>query len=888
VTASCQLSLGGHVAREAAAAKQVPALPLRPYQQEALDAITAAEGRGVNRAIVALPTGTGKAQPVDEPVLTPTGWRPIGDLEPSELVIGEHGDATKVLGVYPQGRRPIARVTFSDGASTRCDWEHLWAVETKTQRFENRSMRHGRTSPRSPRVLTLREIVAEGLRDQQGWRHFIPLASPILHDHLALPLHPYLLGVLLGDGGLSVPGQVRLHTQDDVAALVPLPAGAHLTRLSDAGGGASNYRIAGGRGRRANPSLDALRALGLHGLRSYEKFIPEAYLLGSPDDRHALLQGLLDTDRTIAGGSGAEYSTSSGRLARDVAALVRSLGGTCRTASKTPTYRHNGERRQGRTSYRLTIALPEGLNPFRVARKVDRWQPRSKYQPARAITAVEDAGEAACVCIQVEDDKQLYVTRDYVVTHNTVCFAHLIGRRPGRALVIAHRDELIQQAAGKLRQVAPSLEVGIVKAERDQAAADVVVASIQTLARPSRLARLERDFATIVVDECHHSSAETYVAVLRHFGVFDDHGPLCVGFTATPERADARALGAVWEEIVYQRGIVEMIAAGYLCDLRAIQVGTDADLSRLKVRHGDLQDAEIAEELLRSGAIGQVAGAYVKHAHDRKGLAFTPTVETAYALAEALVERGIRAEALDGTTPGEKRRSILARLASGQTQVCVNCSVLTEGFDEPSIQAVLVARPTRSRVLYAQMIGRGTRLHPGTTDCLVLDLAGVTARHDLATVAELADLDPAELDGKTLTEALVARQARDDEQEERGDGGGGEEKLRLPGITVQVPMFRSKMRWLQVGGCYVLPIGKHTTRTGEQLGEGHVYLVADGEAWRVEGRRRGRPAKLLAEGLSLEYAQGFGRTSRGASPAGSPARTLPGAPSPRPPSSSPR
>jgi superfamily II DNA or RNA helicase len=444
-------------------------------------------------------------------------------------------------------------------------------------------------------------------------------------------------------------------------------------------------------------------------------------------------------------------------------------------------------------------------------------------------------------------------------TGKTVCFAHLIGRRPGRALVIAHRDELIQQAAGKLRQIAPTLEVGIVKAEQDQAAADVVVASIQTLARPSRLARLEQDFATIVVDECHHSSAETYVAVLRHFGVFDEQGPLCVGFTATPERADARALGAVWEEIVYQRGIVEMIAAGYLCDLRAIQVGTDADLSRLKVCHGDLQDAEIAEELLRSGAIGQVAGAYVKHAHDRKGLAFTPTVETAYALAEALVERGIRAEALDGTTPGEERRSILARLASGQTQVCVNCSVLTEGFDEPSIQAVLVARPTRSRVLYAQMIGRGTRLHPGKTDCLVLDLAGVTARHDLATVAELANLDPAELEGKTLSEALAARQARDDQEEERGEGGdGGEEKLRLPGITVQVPMFRSKMRWLQVSGCYVLPIGKHTTRTGEQLGEGHVYLVPDGEAWRVEGRRRGRPAKLLAEGLSLEYAQGFG------------------------------
>jgi superfamily II DNA or RNA helicase len=433
-------------------------------------------------------------------------------------------------------------------------------------------------------------------------------------------------------------------------------------------------------------------------------------------------------------------------------------------------------------------------------------------------------------------------------TGKTVMFSHLIDRRPGRALVIAHRDELIQQAVGKLRQVAPTLEVGIVKAEQDQRDADVVVASVQTLARPSRLARMDRDFTTIIVDEGHHVAADTYVAVLRHFGVFDDGGPLCVGFTATPERADSKALGAVWEEIVYQRGILEMIAAGYLCDLRGQMVGTDADLARLKVRHGDLQDAEIAEELLRSGAIGQVAGAYVKHAHDRRGLAFTPTVETAYVLAEALVERGIHAEALDGTTPRDTRRAILARLASGETQVCVNCAVLTEGFDEPSIACVLIARPTRSRVLYQQMVGRGTRLHPGKDDCLVLDLAGVTVRHDLATVAELAGLDPADLEGRTVTEALAARQARE-EEEERGEGiSGGEEKLRLPGITVKVPMFRSKMRWLQVAGEYVLPCDNGAA----------VHLVASREAYRVEGRRRGREPKVLAEGLSLEYAQGFG------------------------------
>jgi superfamily II DNA or RNA helicase len=442
-------------------------------------------------------------------------------------------------------------------------------------------------------------------------------------------------------------------------------------------------------------------------------------------------------------------------------------------------------------------------------------------------------------------------------TGKTVTFAHLIARRPGRALVIAHREELLDQAADKLRHIVPSLELGVVQAERDQANAEVVLASIQTIARPSRQQRLGRDFTTVIVDECHHGSAATYVAVLEHLGAFSVDGPLCVGFTATLERADNGPLGAVWEEVAYRRTLLEMIAAGYLCDLRGLQVGTDADLAKLKVRHGDLQDAEVSAELLRSGALGQIAGAYVKHAAGRKGLAFTPSVETAYALAEALVERGIRAEALDGTTLKDRRHDIRVRLRTGETQVVVNCATLTEGFDEPSINCVLIARPTRSRVLFEQMVGRGTRLHPGKDDCLVLDLAGVTQRHDLATVAELAELDPAELEGKTLTEALAARQAREEEQE-RGSEDGGEEKLRLPGVTVQVPLFRSKMRWLQVGDSYVLPVGKHRTRAGEELGEGHICLVPDGDAWRVEGRRRGREPKTLADGLSLEYAQGFG------------------------------
>ncbi len=316
----------------------------------------------------------------------------------------------------------------------------------------------------------------------------------------------------------------------------------------------------------------------------------------------------------------------------------------------------------------------------------------------------------------------------------------------------------------------------------------------------------------VVAHNCHHATAVTYRRILEHLGAFaaDGSGPLVLGVTATPERADKIGLGHVFEEIVYERGLVEMIAASYLCDLRGQVVGTDADLGRLRVAHGDFVDAEVAAELERSGALDQIAGAYAKYAADRNGLAFLPTVATAHELAGLLCGRGIAAEALDGTTPTETRRAILGRLHAGTTQVVANCGVLLEGFDEPSVSCILMARPTRSRPLYIQAVGRGTRTHPGKTDCLILDLAGVTERHDLTTLADLAGLEPAALDGKTLTEAIA---------EARATGNQAALELRLPTTTGEIALFRSTMRWLPVGGepgGFVLPCDRDATLWGAE------------------------------------------------------------------------
>lgn len=419
-------------------------------------------------------------------------------------------------------------------------------------------------------------------------------------------------------------------------------------------------------------------------------------------------------------------------------------------------------------------------------------------------------------------------------TGKTVIFAALIRKRGGRALVLAHRDELLSQATDKIRQIDPVTRMGLVKAEANEIEAPVVVASMQTLARQSRLAQLPRQFETVVVDEAHHATADTYRRVLE----WTADSPLVLGVTATPERADNASLGEVWDEVVYSRTLLEMIRAGYLVDLRGLRVRLDVDFSRLRVSHGDFVDTEAAAVLTAADAPAHACTAYLEHAAGRKALLFTPTVELAHLMAEAFRDGDVSAEAVDGSLPLEERRAILARLRSGKTQVVANCAVLTEGFDEPSVDCVIIARPTRSRILYVQMIGRGTRTFPNKRDCMIVDLVGATERFDLLTLPRLFGLGGAQaLEGRTVVEALE------------------HQRMRLPAaepaaplVAEEVDLFREreKLRWVAVGERWALTTGR-----------GLLVVEPYAEAWRVVIQQRGsHQRQVLGQGLDLGYAHG--------------------------------
>ncbi len=369
----------------------------------------------------------GRAQPLDRQVLTVSGFRPIGSLQVGDLVVGSDGQPTPVLGIYPQGRREVFRVRAQDGAATVCCGEHLWFVTTPYDR------RHGKRG----RVIDTRAMAGR-LRQNHQHRFELPLlgAPPELQPR-EVPLDPYALGLLLGDGCLTTLTTPSFTTADPelAEALEAALPGIELRRKSQV-----DYVLRhpeGGRGGVivSNPVTVAIRELGLAGARSSTKFVPDLYLRNAPEVRLSILQGLLDSDGGPVKQRGRtcriQYSSCSKRLADDVVFLVRSLGGVAYRRTRAAAGRAPGRARGRAVHHRsdafvLNIRLPGGLEPFRLSRKRDIYQQLGGGRPMRFVDSIEPAGETETVCIQVAAADSLYVTDDFLVTHNTLNDAFII------------------------------------------------------------------------------------------------------------------------------------------------------------------------------------------------------------------------------------------------------------------------------------------------------------------------------------------------------------------------------------------------------------------------------------------------------------------------------
>lgn len=444
----------------------------------------------------------------------------------------------------------------------------------------------------------------------------------------------------------------------------------------------------------------------------------------------------------------------------------------------------------------------------------------------------------------------------------TASFSALIDRfvseNPGqRVVVLVHRDELADQTLSSLKNWAPRLSTGKVKAGSDQVHAQVMVCSVQTLARERRRERLGQaqrlagQVGLIVTDECHLAAAPSYKKI---YEAFPD--ALNLGVTATLARGDGRGLGSVWDDVVYKKSLPEMISGGYLVRPRGVTVKVDdLELSGIKKTGGDYQTGDLGEAIEHSSLARTVTSAYKEHASDRPGVVFTPTVATAHQMADELNRARIRTAVISGETPGEERRQIYANFKSGKIQVLSNCMVLTTGFDAPWTSCVVMARPTQSQTLFVQCVGRGLRLWPGKKDCLVLDVVGATASNKLKTLIDLdPDLfeqkGPCEECGRTpcvcpcpeCGEPKPCLCPKEERPEAQAKGTGG-----------SVDLFAaSTQAWLQTkAGVLFIPVG-----------DGVVFLWESKESgsWDVAYAPKQGPWKRLHESLPLGSAMAWAET----------------------------
>ena len=393
--------------------------------------------------VVTLQTGQGKAHPNNTPIKVPGGWKPIGDLKVGDLVTAPDGTSTEVTGVFPQGVKDIYRVAFWDGRYVDACAEHLWKVF------------YVNTSP-AKRWKIVNTLEMLRLISMPNPRVYVQLIESEQTPDVILPIKPYTLGAILGDGCLT--GDSITVTKGDVSLFrniqAELPDSLHLVKADDL-----SYRISKVDRTDRNEYVAALTELGLMGKSSWEKSIPEIYLNASTQQREDLLRGLMDTDGTIGAknaGCSISFSSSSLALAEGVVTLVRSLGGIASLSQRPAFYTYKGVKLEGRTHYRVNIRVKDACKLFSLDSKLERAKLGNQYSAdlKLRVAMIADCGVSEATCISVAHPEHLYVAKDYIVTHNTSCglkAAEIISNRLGIVVLGRYFDKWVTDVSAQYR-----------------------------------------------------------------------------------------------------------------------------------------------------------------------------------------------------------------------------------------------------------------------------------------------------------------------------------------------------------------------------------------------------------------------------------------------------
>jgi ATP-dependent Clp protease ATP-binding subunit ClpA len=391
--------------------------PLIGREQEIYDIVNVLAKRFKSNVLMVGDPGTGKAQPLYSKIKTPTGWIKMGDMKLGDKLIAYDGTETNIVGVFPQGFKDVYELTFADGRTARSTDEHLWTVWTKTTSRKNRGVPKKET-------IELKELIRRSKNNKHFLSHGyakIPLVTDSTQEKdVHLSLDPYLLGALIGDGSYSQRhGSVTFTSTDEhiltkVKSL--LPDGVELKH-----NGGVDYRLTSGmNGGKENPLTQKLRSMGIYGQRSYEKLIPIEYINASKRQKLKLIQGLMDTDGSVNKTGSLSYCTTSEQLANQVVELIRSIGGHALIKTKSSSYKYLGESMSGKLAFIVKIRYSNPRALVSLPRKLERISVAYQYSNLKlAIKDIRYVGKEECQCIMIDHPEHLYITDNYVVTHNT-------------------------------------------------------------------------------------------------------------------------------------------------------------------------------------------------------------------------------------------------------------------------------------------------------------------------------------------------------------------------------------------------------------------------------------------------------------------------------------
>lgn len=416
----------------------------------------------------------------------------------------------------------------------------------------------------------------------------------------------------------------------------------------------------------------------------------------------------------------------------------------------------------------------------------------------------------------------------------TVLFSHLADQTEGRTLVLAHREELVDQAIHKIHSVT-GIKAGKEKAEH-KATHDheVVVASLQSMIR--RLDRWPDDhFDLVVADECHHSISKSWQKVLNHFDPFAS----VLGVTATPDRGDKRNLGSYYEHVAFEVSLFDLIKQGFLSKIVIKTCPLKLDISGVKQKVGDYDVSQLGASL--DPYLREIARSIKEHASDRRSVVFMPLIATSEKFVAICKEEGLKAEHVDGYSPD--RKDILERFAACEFDILSNAMLLTEGFDDPGIDCVVNLRPTKSRSLYSQIIGRGTRIAPGKENLLLLDFLWMHEKHNLVRPAHLV------AESEEIAEEMTAISEK----------AGGQGELDLEGLASEAQVQREeKIREMIKAREDEESKLIDAMAFCEQLGDPDAGEFTPSKSWQKKPMTSKQEEILKKQGVNLRTVQGKG------------------------------